>query len=344
MRKIKFWGTIGILIMILMKPQAAVAAAQQAMGVWYANVAPTLFPFLVLMPMLTGKEACAAYEAMLSKGMRVLFGLPGSAAPVVAIGMIAGSPGGAIALRSMAINSGLKRSEAQRIALALGGVSPAYLIMGVGLSLYGSMKLGMKLACIQMVIQFLLLVVLPRRKEECEEIEYLQEANGIKNPISFAVENLLGICGYMVFFSIVAKVTAAFAGDRIGGYLLLILDLPSGLANLANMKLPGEMGLLCAAIGFGGLCIAFQNMDAHKAFDLPWKDYLKAKCFAGLLFASVGMVLKHSEMRGDFVIFENYKNCYAAALLIAVLMVVPGLYLISIKSFLNKEKCGRKRG
>jgi len=337
-KKLKFWGAACIFAIILMRPQEAVTAAQRAMGVWCVSVAPTLFPFLVLMPLLTNEDACTAYEAMFSKCMRVLFGLSGAAAPAVVVGMIAGSPAGAIALRRIAANSNIKPGEARRIALAVSGVSPAYLIMGVGQGLYGSRTLGMKLAGIQLCIQLLLLVLLPRGKQEDADVTCLAEEKENRNPISMAVEGLLGICGYMVFFSTVAGVAASFAGEKIGGGLLLALDLPSGLANLASMQISAKMVLLGASVGFGGLCIACQNMDILKDIGLCWKNYLKIRCITASLFACAGVMLEGLFVREASELFENCMKSYAGALLIVGFMVVPGLFLLSKKLFLNNQK------
>ena len=62
MKKIGFPAALIAVAAILMRPEAAAAGAQQAMRVWFTSVAPSLFPFLVLMPLLTGSEACAVYD------------------------------------------------------------------------------------------------------------------------------------------------------------------------------------------------------------------------------------------------------------------------------------------
>lgn len=340
MKKVRFWGAIGIFIIILMRPQEAIAAAQRAMGVWYTSVAPALFPFLALMPLFTNEEACAAYEIIFSKYMRALFGLPGAAAPAVVVGMIAGSPGGAIALRRVAANSSLNSAEARRIAMALSGVSPAYLIMGVGQGLYGSTSLGMKLAGIQICIQLLLMILLPRGKKHEAEMTCRPEVKTNMNPILTAVESLLGICGYMVLFGIIAAVMASFVGDRTGSIMLLALDLPSGLANLMNMQPLGKMVLLGAAIGFGGVCIAYQNMDIHRDVGLNWKDYLMGRGIAASMYACACIGLEGSVQEKMQNVFGNNMKSYAVALLLAGFMVFPALYFLSRKWFLNNQKCG----
>ena len=90
------WIT-GLLIfaLLLCRPEAAANGAREAMAQWYYAVAPSLFPFMALMPLLTCPEAARAYERLLGRAMRALFRLPGAAAPAMIAGMAAGSPAGA---------------------------------------------------------------------------------------------------------------------------------------------------------------------------------------------------------------------------------------------------------
>lgn len=341
MKKVRLGGAIGILVIIMMRPQTAVSAAQRAMEVWITSVAPTLFPFLALLPLLTGQDACAAYEAIFSKWMRVLFGLPGAAAPAVIVGMIAGSPGGALALRRIAYNSKMKPGEVQQIGLVLAGVSPAYLIMGVGQGLYGSVSLGMKLAAFQFCIQLLLLSMLRGRRGNAK-LDYVYVETENKNPIAAAVESLLGICGYMVFFSIVAAVLAGLIGKGIGSALLLVMDLPSGLANLVRMNTSCEKILLGAAVGFGGLCIGYQNMDIYQNMGIQWKDYIRVRGIFALFFACACALMDNVKVGDRHDIFENSQLNYAGALLIAGFLAIPGLYFLSRKLFLNNRTSAKK--
>lgn len=336
MKKLKFWGVVLVFTMILLKPETSVTNAQRAMATWYGSVAPALFPFLALMPLLTSDEACAAYEALFSKWMRPLFGLPGPAAPAVIIGMIAGSPGGALTLRRVAANSNMSYADMKRIALALGGVSPAYLIMGVGQGLYGSAALGMKLAAIQACIQLLLLVLLPRHKGTGGERIKADTYDDARNPIYAAVENLLSICGYMVVFSVIAGVMADFLGESIGTGLLLIMDLPSGLAGLSKLQIQGKMILQGAAIGFGGLCILTQNLDVLRPLGVGWKDCLCARCISAAVFAGACTVMETAA--GSITVLRTTGKTYAISLFVAGIAVLPALYLLSKKIFLNKTK------
>lgn len=334
MQKLKLIGAILVTILLFIRPQAAVAGAQSAMGVWYSSVVPSLFPFLVLMPLLTGGEACKTYEAMFSRWMKPIFRLPGSAVPAVIAGLIAGSPGGAIALRKVTANSKLNASQAKRIAFALGGVSPAYLIFGVGERLYGSIQYGIRLAMMQATIQLLLLIILPSEEKGQGNLNVeFREKN--EKPIRDAMETLLGICGYMMFFSVIAASVAALIGEKLGGALLALMDLPSGLAYMAGSNIPMKKIIQSAAIGFSGLCIISQNLDVLKEIGIEWKKYIGIRGVSAALFALFGGLI---EMKEEWVFakgFANVRETYAFALLIAIIVAVPCVFSISKNLFLN---------
>ena len=339
MKKLKFWGAALVLVGILIRPEASVAGAQRAMRLWCEGVAPALFPFLALLPVLTGPEACAAYNAALSWIMGPLFGLPGAAAPALFIGMISGSPGGALAVRRVAGETGMRCADAQRVALALSGLSPAYLILGVGQGLYGSAALGMRLALIQACAQLVLLALLRGVLRGGEEsVAPLPESTRGRNPVRMAVESVLAICGYMVLFSAVACAVASFAGEWVGAALLLVADLPSGLAELAQWQTPGRMLLQGAAIGFGGLCIAAQNLDAMRALGVRARDYFAVRgVAAGLIACASGLLLRPADSEAE--VFANAGgNAYAFSLLAAGVIALPGLIFLTKNLFLNIQK------
>lgn len=340
MKKAKFWGAALVVMALFIRPEASVAGAQRAMRLWCGSVAPALFPFLALMPMLTGEEACRIYDAALSRVMKPLFGLSGATAPAVVVGLIAGSPGGALAARRVAARTGMKRCDAKRMALALSGVSPAYLVLGVGQGLYGSARLGMRLALIQLCVQLVLLCLLRGAFAGEEAVEPLPEALDGQNPIRAAVENVLAICGYMVLFGGISSAIASFAGEKAGFALLLATDLPSGLEALAHWRGTGRMMLQGAAIGFGGLCIAAQNVDALRAIGVRWRDYLGVRAIAAALSACTsGILLKACEAAGE-ISLGTAGQTYAFSLLMAGLAAVPGLVLLTKSLYLNN---GRER-
>lgn len=338
MKKAKLTGAFFLLALILLRATQAVEGAQRAMALWVTNVAPALFPFLVLMPMLTGAEASMVYRTLFSGMMQPLFHLQGQAAPALVIGMIAGSPGGAIATMQLASGNGMRRGEAWRIALAVVGISPAFLIMGVGRGMYGSIVRGIRLALIQMFTQLFLLLFLRSFFKEETTLVKVDGRNAMDQPVRCAVETVLVICGYMVFFSSVGAAIAGMIGAEWGKLLLLIIDLPSGLAELAGRDFPAANFLLGAAIGFGGLCIGIQNLDALRKIGLSVGCYFAVRCMAAFIMGTACMLILPHQKFSLLEKLQNPRRISAFSILIALILAIPPMISFSRKCFLNKTK------
>ena len=128
MKRFKWVAALVMAGCLLMMPEVALNAAREAMASWASSVAPALFPFMALMPLLTCDDAARAYEALLGRIVRPLFRLPGAAAPAVLTGMAAGSPAGAMAAVRVASASVLRRGQLERLVICIGGLSPAFLV------------------------------------------------------------------------------------------------------------------------------------------------------------------------------------------------------------------------
>lgn len=299
MRHLKWLGGLALMALLLSRPQAAARGALQAMAHWYAAVAPALFPFLALMPLLTCGEAVAAYERLLGPAMKALFGLPGGAAPAVVAGMLGGMPAGALAARRVAARSGMDRGQLYRLAAAFSGFSPAFLVGGVGAGMLGSAAMGWKLLEAQVMSQILLALLLRRAwRGETGPVPPAPDAEEAQ-PVRAAVGAVLGVCGYMTLFGVLTAVAATFVGEAAAERLLCLMDVPSGALRIAGAALSdGEKLMALAALcGFGGMCVAAQGMAALKGCGLSATEYVSVRvlaaavnagCMAALLKAPAG--------------------------------------------------------
>ena len=327
MRWFKFLSGLALAALLLSAPQAAALGAARGMAQWYASVAPALFPFLALMPLLTCDEAATVYELLLGRAMRALFDLPGSAAPALAVGMIAGSPAGAVAARRIAARSGMDRGQLQRLAVAGAGFSPAFLVGGVGAGMLGSAALGWRLLLGQLLTQLTLLVATRRLwRDRVQPVEPLPEV-AEASPVRSAVLVALTICGYMALFGALTGALRAWIGRGASNALLCLLDVPSGARLLAASGVEARivLPLLAGMCGFGGICVAAQNLRALKGCGIPAGEYLAARLLAAGLCA--GFVALMARFDGPVCLpFDAVRqNPLAAAALVACALSVPVL-------------------
>lgn len=281
----KWAGGLFLTALLMSRPQAAAYGATQAMKRWYTTVAPSLLPFLALMPLLTGTAAADVYERLLGRVIGAMFGLPGAAAPAVMIGMVAGTPAGAIVARRMASGSGMKQGQLYRTAIAMMGFSPAFLIGGIGAGMLGSAAGGWKLLVVQMLTQLTLTLMLRGAWKRRDLPVPSADRGEDEPPMRGAVLILLTICGYMALFGSLASVVRSFAGSGLADVLLCLLDVPTGALVVAggDMGMEHRLILLAAMCGFGGMCVIMQTLGVLKDCGMdPWS-------FIGLRIVAAGL-------------------------------------------------------
>lgn len=325
-KRIGFYCGAGLMIAMIAQPQLCVDAAQRAMCMWFESVAPALFPFLALMPLITGDTACAAYNRLFRRAMR-LFDLPGSAAPAAVIGMIAGSPGGAMAARRIGDGAGLNVGQLRRLLPAITGVSPAFLIGSVGVSMLGSARLGARLALVQAAAQLALMLMFRICVADDPSPLPALPASEKTGAVRGAVEAILVVCGYMVVFAVAS---AALVG---GTMLTAFADLPGGLAQLAEAELSLKPMLVGAAIGFTGVCICAQNVRALQGTGIGWRDVLLCRGMCACLCAIVARCVWIEADDAGFC-----PDAFAFSMLCALLCAVPALIYLTRTFILNKTK------
>ena len=322
---VKRFGTLGLVFLLLLWPADALSAAQGAMRTWAGSVGPSLFPFLALLPALTSPAARCAYARALGWLMRPLFRLPGSAAPALLIGLLAGSPAGALAVERVA--EGMPRGEARRLGLMCAGVSPVYLVGGVGAALFGAVEMGLWLALAQAAGQLLLgLLLRGRFAEDAEPLPALPVRER-EAPVRAAVGSVLQVCGYMALFSVAAAMAAKLLGGAAGDVLLYIADMPSGLARVAQRGLP--WALAGAVAGFGGLCIAAQNMAVLRPLGVRWRDCLAARGFVAAVCALTLHLRFPARTAATTAMARLETGALETSTLAAMLLLLPALLAVA---------------
>lgn len=325
---VKWLGGLLLTALLLSKPQAAAGGAARAMARWYETVAPSLFPFLALMPLLTGAVAAQVYERLLGRPMGALFALPGAAAPAMLIGMACGTPAGVVAARSAAARSGMNRGQLHRVATAVTGFSPAFLLGGIGAGMFGSARAGALLLAAQLMTQTTLALLLRGAWRDRAQPVDMPDHDIDHAPVRGAVMILLTIGGYMALFGSVAVVLSEYIGGRASNALLCLLDVPSGALALAESGMDDgwRLVLISGMCGFGGLCLIAQNLGALKGCGVRLTECLALRALAaGISMGYMALLVRLPGVDADFWIGRLRANPLATAGLAAALLAVPAL-------------------
>jgi len=324
--------TAYVLMVLLMKwPETAARAVRAAMQQWYHSVLPALFPFMILMPMITGAEAACIYEKMLGQVMNRVFALPGCAAPAIVTAMIAGSPAGAIASARIAEQAGMSSGQLLRLAGCVCGMSPAFLVSGIGAGILGDVNAGVMLLKTQMLSQIIMLIA-TRRYSGGERIQ----PNGCTDGASGnAVGAVLSVAGYMAFFNVIAEMISRVSGGGVWNYSICLLEVTAGAGYLAGKEISRsiKMIILAGMCGFGGVSICAQNMKILKKYGISTGGYIKWRVSAAAISAAVMIAQMWIWNHNTYIIRNKWLE---TASLFVILMAVPTIKVLS-KPFLNKK-------
>ena len=321
---------IGLALTVLMmtKSQAAARGAALAMAHWYTSVAPALFPFLALMPLLTSREAGMVYERLLGRATEKLFRLPGPAASAMVVGMVAGAPAGAIASRNVAARSGMSQGQLNRLAVAASGFSPAFLVGGIGGGMLGSVALGWRLLEAQLLTQLTLALALRwawrDRDRPVPVVREMTEEGFIRG----AVTTVLTICGYMALFGALALVVGEYLGPGPSNIILCLLDVPSGARLVAGSAMMDgfRLPVLSAMCGFGGICVIAQSLGALKGCGVSAAEFISMRVMAGIISAGYMTVLmKMAEGGTGRLASMVWGKPLELAAMIAAVLAVPAI-------------------
>ena len=307
--------SFGLLLLLLSRPAAAVNGAREAIQQWYHVIAPSMLPFMALMPLLTSDEAACVYEGLLGGLTRRIYKLPGASAPALAAGLLAGSPTGCAAARRVAVRAGMTRGQLQRLAIACCGLSPAFLISSVGSTLLGDAVRGHVLLRSQIATQLLMPIVL---KPFCRDSSPITaEGKSVALPPMLTV---LNVCGYMALFGAMAASIGALVGETLGRLCLLTMDINAGVRLLSATVLPLRMKLIAisALSGFGGICVCAQNLSVLGDIVHPM-SFIAGRVAAGLIAAGF-TALQSMEVK-----MNDLLNPYAISCLFVCLLAFPAI-------------------
>lgn len=323
----KLMLAIGFAAALAAFPNEAAAAAMDGMQSWARNVAPVMFPFAAIMPYLTCLEARHAYDRLLGGLVRRAFRLPGGCASAVVTGMMAGSSAGALAVRRVAAAEKLTRGQTARLAGIACGVSPVYALSVMGAALAGSKAMGWRLVIAQATAQ-LATGLLFRRAFDVEdkpmESEMRQDA---ERPVSAAVAAVTRVGGYMTLFSVGLTLAQLLLGDWVM-YASPFIDLPAGAEFCTRRALPEWVS--AAALGFGGICVACQNLGTLKV--KPAHYFIQKLACAGMC---AGAYIALTALTGDAEAIACVKirgDFERATLMTAVLMLPVTVFFVRKKN------------
>lgn len=314
---------VALLIGLLLAPEAAVTGARRGLALCAGSVVPALLPFLCASGLLNALGLPRLLAKGPGKALTRLLGLPAAATAPLLLGFTGGYPVGAAALGDLVRRGELDRREAGRLLPVCNNTGPAFIIGAAGTGVFGSGKVGLALYAAH-VLAALTLALLSRKTgkryaaaEQPDETgagtatagaEPASLAKALPESVRGAVSAVLGISGFVVFFSVLLALLdangrfSALAGQlaaNLGAELSFVralltglLELGGGIGALTGLRpTPGNLALASFLLGFGGLSVHCQTLAVLEGTDVPGNRLLPGRLLHGILAAGITLLL-----------------------------------------------------
>jgi sporulation integral membrane protein YlbJ len=300
-----------LVIGIIAFPDQAFASSLQGLTIWWKFVFPALLPFFILTELLMGSGAVHGLGVLLEPLMKRWLGLPGCGGPAVAVGIAAGMPAGAEMTAKLRKLGLISRHDGEHLLSASHLCNPVLLIVVIGVGFLNNAAWGWMIAAVHYIAYLtsaLAMRLLANRHREAggeqeptasavSTIERLslparaaramsraKHEDGrtfgklLGDSVILAIQNLLMIGGYIMMFSVVARmISLSGTLDELPDYLInILLELHLGAYTASQSGLSAIW--MSAWIGFGlafsGLSALFQANSFAAATDLRIRYYL----------------------------------------------------------------------
>ena len=227
----------------------------------------------------SAKEAAAA--CLNAPFASRLYGISGSGASALLIGLTGGYPLGAAYIADMERQGSITASEGERLLGFCNNSGPAFIIGAVGSGVFGSVKIGLLLYAVH-IFSALAAGLFFRNRSFCGEtqpvlLESIDTGSVLAEAVKQAVASILNVCGFVLCFSVMVglldakglfSLACGFLSSHLGwelhfsrALLTGVLELGSAAGAMAGLDLtPHNLALAAGVLGWGGLSVHFQTL------------------------------------------------------------------------------------
>ncbi len=294
MKKMIGIGAAAVALALSLYPAVSIGAAREALTLCAGTLIPSLFPFFVCANLLIAGGLTASAGRFFEKPARLLFRVGGEGATAVLLGLVSGYPAGAAVTCRLYAAGSISRAEAQRLLAFTNNAGPLFIIGAVGTAVYGNPRIGYLLLAAQ-TLATLCTGFCMRFYGTDMPLSRTASRRPAADPMGDAVHTVLSLCGFVVFFSVIAAFLEHLGLLGCVRRLLSYAGLDSKTAALlaagsleissAAQCSGGALPAMAALLSFGGFSVLLQTASLTKKAGLSMKSYALGKLLSAGLAA-----------------------------------------------------------
>ena len=304
-------------------------------------IIPSLFPFMVCVTLIT-RCKFEFKNGVLSDFLNKLFGQNVDMFFTFLLSMIGGYPVGAKMTNELYRQKAIDEKTANIMLMYCVNAGPAFVVCVVG-DILGSKKLGVVLLISHLLSSIIIAAFCSFKTRKQIKNETRQKtlppsfSNDIIDSVNDAVKSVIGICSFIVLFSVLITYFDYFSSDfPMLNYVTTSLEITSSLYKTKNIY------LLSFLLGFGGVSIWWQVFSLSSDFKLNKRRFIAGRTLHGATSVIITKIIlsvlkiRVSTFSND-VNFVN-KYLYSNVTLIVSMSVMLILLMIFIYTKNNSGK------
>ena len=260
----------------------------------YFNIIPTLFPFFILSD-LWSSVVYFPKKSLIVGCFERLFHINSEGFSVFILGNLCGFPLGAKMASEKYKASLIDKREMESLSVTSSNPSAAFVVSGIGLGLFGSIKIGLILY-ISVLISAVIVGIIYRPKAFIfkEPRNIVRQKFNLIESVKSAGSSSIVVASYIIFFSSIIGVVKALTQSRLA-ISLISSFLEVGSACTIIFENGDAIGSLCLpliafSLGFSGLSVFMQAFSILPK-SVSKRMYLFKKLLQGILSALLTLIL-----------------------------------------------------
>lgn len=287
-----FLLTLSAFVLILLFPAASGDGVRSGLSLCYRAVLPSVFPSLILTDLLFSRSS-APIERTVGRLFSRAFRVSPRGAVAYIAGLLSGFPVGAITVARDVRQGLLSREEGEYLLAFVNNTGPAFLVGGIGLGLFGSVRIGWALYLLQIPVSLsvgFLFRPAPSFAARISSPDEVPFADPVASTVR-AAETSVRIAGFICFFSVLSSLLSLFLSPGLPLALMSsVLEVGCGASLAAGLSFPfPAIPLVALAVCFSGCSVHFQTFSALDGTGMKTERYWKGKILSGVLAFSLSL-------------------------------------------------------
>ena len=265
---------VAMLILLLINSKSVNAGALKGLTICAEIIIPSLFIFSVVGIFLVSSNCLSSFNKFLTPFTKFVFGLSGDLFFVFLASLFSGYPVGAKLIDNSVKNKKIDENAANTMLCYCVNSGPAFIVLAIGEKVFLSKNLGYILLLSHILTALLFAVFLKGKIKNKSTIQKNNEQNlgdTFVSSVSEATSSIIGICAFVVLFSVVSEVLKEYNLTSI----LPFFEITTGIITSKNLYFTAFL------LGFGGISVQLQVLSVIKNFKVNKIKFIASRILHG---------------------------------------------------------------